>query len=96
MLEDSPAKGEDSWNTLVNKLEKKGYSEHYANAIAGKVNKEKYPPSGKHAKDESFEKVEHSLAHRKGVKNPKALAAWIGRKSMGKKAFQAKAAAGRK
>lgn len=30
------------------------------------------------AKDESFEKVEHSLAHKKGVKDPKALAAWIG------------------
>src|SRR5262249_11896455 len=29
--------------------------------------------------DESFEKVEHSLAHKKGVQDPKALAAWIGR-----------------
>jgi hypothetical protein len=29
--------------------------------------------------DESFETVEHSLAHRKGVRDPKALAAAIGR-----------------
>ena len=45
--------------------------------------------------DESFAKVEHSLAHEKGVHDPKALAAWIGRKSLGKKIFQARAAAGR-
>lgn len=32
-------------------------------------------------KDESFEKLEHSLAHRKGVTNAKSLAAWIGRKN---------------
>ena len=31
------------------------------------------------ASDESFEKVERSLAHRKGVRDPDALAAWIGR-----------------
>lgn len=50
----------------------------------------------KRGKDESFEKVENSLAHRKGVHDPRALAAWIGRRSMGKAAFQAKAAAARK
>jgi hypothetical protein len=31
------------------------------------------------AGDESFEKLEHSLAHKKGVHNAPALAAWIGR-----------------
>jgi len=29
--------------------------------------------------DEPFEKLEHSLAHKKGVHNAPALAAWIGR-----------------
>ena len=33
---------------------------------------------------------------KKGVKNPKALAAWIGRKKLGKKRFQSLAAKGRK
>jgi len=33
------------------------------------------------AEDESFEKLEHSLAHKKGVTNAPALAAWIGRKN---------------
>ena len=32
----------------------------------------------------------------KGAKNPKALAAWIGRKKYGKKKFQKLAAAGRR
>ncbi len=44
---------------------------------------------------EGFAKLDHSLAHRKGVKNAAALAAWIGRRKEGKAAFQAKAAAGR-
>lgn len=35
--------------------------------------------AGSEGTDESFEKVEHSLAHKKGVHDPKALAAWIGR-----------------
>ncbi len=30
-------------------------------------------------RDESFEKLEGELAHKKGVKDPRALAAWIGR-----------------
>jgi hypothetical protein len=33
---------------------------------------------------------------RRGVSNPAALAAWIGRRKYGKKRFQAMAAAGRK
>ena len=58
-----------------------------------------------------FEKLVASLAHRKdaeltaeeekcladaGVRDPAALAAWIGRKKLGKEAFQKKAAAGRR
>jgi hypothetical protein len=40
-----------------------------------------------------FAKLDHSLAHRKGVKNPAALAAFIGRKKFGAKGMAAKAAA---
>lgn len=47
------------------------------------------------ADDESFEKLEHSLAHRSDVTNPRALAAYIGRRDLGKKEFQRRAAAGR-
>jgi len=43
----------------------------------------------------SFSKLSNKLK-RQGVKNPKALAASIGRKKMGKVKFQAKAAAGRR
>jgi hypothetical protein len=42
-----------------------------------------------------FDKLAAKLAAR-GAADPKALAAWIGRKKLGKAAFQAKAAAGRK
>jgi 8-oxo-dGTP pyrophosphatase MutT (NUDIX family) len=44
-----------------------------------KPNGSAYGRGPKTTKDESFEKVEHSLAHKKGVHDPKALAAWIGR-----------------
>ncbi len=44
---------------------------------------------------EGFEKLERSLAHRKGVEDPKALAAAIGRKKYGAKGMAAKSAAGR-
>ena len=47
-------------------------------------------------KASNFAKLERSLAHRKGVHNPRALAAWIGRKKYGKKGMAAKAAAGRR
>ena len=40
-----------------------------------------------------YEKLVKSLSA-KGAKDPKALAAWIGRKKYGKKAFQAKARRG--
>jgi len=42
-----------------------------------------------------FAKTTAALAAR-GAKNPKALAAWIGRKKYGKEKFQAAAAAGKK
>lgn len=41
-----------------------------------------------------FKKLTRKLAAR-GVKNPKALAAWIGRKKYGKKTFQKAAATGK-
>lgn len=41
-----------------------------------------------------FKKLKKSLAHKKGIKNPGGLAAWIGRKKYGKKKFQAAAAKG--
>lgn len=44
---------------------------------------------------ERFRRLVRQLAAR-GVRNPKALAAWIGRKKYGKKRFQKLAAAGRR
>lgn len=44
---------------------------------------------------EGFAKLEHSLAHKKGISDPKAVAAAIGRKKYGAKGMAAKAAAGR-
>lgn len=44
---------------------------------------------------EKFKKLTKELAA-KGVDDPKALAAWIGRKKLGKEEFQRRAAAGRK
>lgn len=42
-----------------------------------------------------FKKLTKQLAKR-GAKNPKALAAWIGRKKLGKREMAKRAAAGRK
>lgn len=42
-----------------------------------------------------FNKLSKKLA-RPGVSNPKALAAWIGRKKYGEKSFQKHAASGKK
>lgn len=52
---------------------------------------------GATARDEhlGFEKLERSLAHRKGVTDPKALAAYIGREKYGAKGMAKKAATGR-
>lgn len=47
-------------------------------------------------KGSKFAKMTRKLAHRKGVRNPKALAAHIGRKKYGKKGMAKKAAAGRR
>lgn len=51
-----------------------------------------------HATDDhiGFKKLKNKLAHRKGVTNPGALAAYIGRKKYGAKGMAKKAAAGRK
>jgi hypothetical protein len=42
-----------------------------------------------------FSRLANKLSHRKGVKNPRALAAYIGRKKYGRKGMAKKAAAGR-
>lgn len=42
-----------------------------------------------------YQKLTRKLAAQ-GADNPRALAAWIGRKKLGKAKFQAKAAAGRR
>lgn len=44
----------------------------------------------------NFKKLSNKLAQRKGVGNPDALAAYIGRKKYGAKEMAMKAAAGRK
>ena len=46
--------------------------------------------------DADIAALKGKLSHEKGVKDPGALAASIGRKKLGKKAFDKKAAAGRK
>lgn len=43
----------------------------------------------------AYDKLVHKLAS-KGSRDPKALAAWIGRKKLGKAEFQRRAKAGRK
>lgn len=48
------------------------------------------------AKQTRFARLSRKLSHRRGVRDPDALAASIGRKKYGKKAFQDKAAAGRR
>lgn len=52
----------------------------------------KKPPLGT---GERFKQLTAQLRKR-GVKNPEALAAWIGRQKLGKKRFQELAAKGRK
>lgn len=44
----------------------------------------------------NFAKLERRLAHRKGVRDPRALAAWIGRRKYGAAGMARKAAAGRR
>lgn len=45
---------------------------------------------------EAFRRMVRRLSHRKGVTNPKALAAWIGRRALGKKEMERRALAGRR
>ena len=52
----------------------------------------KKPPLGT---GERFSMLKKQLSARKGVKNPGALAAWIGRRKYGKKKFQSLSAKGR-
>ncbi len=52
-------------------------------------------PGRAHDEHEGFEKLEHSLAHEKGVRDPDAMAASIGRKKYGAEGMAKKAAAGR-
>lgn len=47
-------------------------------------------------KQSKFKKLSNKLARRKGVRNPDALAASIGRKKFGAKGMAKKAAAGRR
>ena len=54
----------------------------------------KYKPKGKLGSGARFKQLSKSLKG-KGVKDPAALAAWIGRKKYGKKKFQGMAAKGR-
>lgn len=57
--------------------------------------KVKYKPKGKLGSGARFKQLSGSLKKR-GVKNPKALAAWIGRKKYGKARYAKMSAAGRK
>lgn len=55
------------------------------------------PPYGQPSTDESnFAKLEHKLAHKKGVTNPAGLAAKIGREELGEKEMARRSAEGRK
>lgn len=70
-----------------------GYLGHFAKPEVMKVghNVSEKPPLGT---GERFRKLEGKLQS-KGVKDPAALAAWIGRKQLGKARFQKLAAKGR-
>lgn len=63
-----------------------------------RMNDEKWRTEGAVACDEheGFHKLENSLAHEKGVHDPKAVAAAIGREKYGKEGMEKKAEAGRK
>lgn len=81
---------------------KLGYSNAFVrDVLAGKFGKtygeilkyfKSHPANDEHI---GFEKLEHSLAHKKGVNDPKAVAAAIGRKKYGAAGMAKKAAAGR-
>mgnify|MGYP001567808747 FL=1 len=58
--------------------------------------KKKYVVKGKAGTGARFKRLKKTLAKRKGVKNPGALAAFIGRKKFGKRRMAKMAAAGRR
>lgn len=60
---------------------------------AKKQAQHKKPPLGS---GKRFSKLKSKLAHKKGVRDPGAVAAAIGRKKYGKKKFQSLAAKGKK
>lgn len=60
------------------------------------VHEEALPEEKVDEKHVGFKKMKNKLAHKKGVKDPGALAASIGRKKYGAKGMAKKAAAGRK
>jgi hypothetical protein len=57
--------------------------------------KKKYKVKGKLGTGSRFKRLTKTLS-RKGIRNPKALAAWIGRRKWGKKRFAKLSAKGRK
>ena len=63
-----------------------------------RMNDEKWRTQGEACLDEheGFEKLEHSLAHEKGISDPAAVAASIGRKKYGEAEMAEKSAEGRK
>lgn len=66
-----------------------------AENLKGVANAKGSMPKARLGTGARFKKLTRQLS-RKGVKNPKALAAWIGRKNLGKAKFQKLAAAGRR
>ena len=58
--------------------------------------KKKYKVKGKLGSGSRFKRLKKTLAKKKGIKNPAALAAFIGRKKYGKKKFAKLSAAGRR
>ncbi len=84
-----PACGEDAQINMDGTVDKHGKCSGWG--LPALVSASSVKDSG-----EKFKKLEHKLAHKKGIYDPKGLAAAIGRKAMGKAAFQKKAAAGRK
>jgi len=78
------------------RVNKAGFSVEFSEddlikSLNGKVEKKK-PKLGS---GKRFDELVEELRGKPGVKNPKAVAAWIGRKKWGKKRFQEMAAAGK-
>jgi|SRR5579884_3290799 hypothetical protein len=65
----------------------------YASKNAGKITG--IDMHSEHDEHIGFKKLEHELAHKKGIQNPRAVAAAIGFKKYGKQEMERKAHAGR-